>query len=66
MKKVINQGQIEAIIQAFYDINAPIKLFSSVKDMLEKLPEVNPEGSIPTPPEYMPVMKPEGGEGVVA
>jgi hypothetical protein len=37
--KIITKEQIDAIIQAFFEVNAPIKLYASVKEMLEKLPE---------------------------
>ncbi len=38
MKK-INQKEIDAIIQSFYDINAPVKLYAGIKELLEKLPD---------------------------
>ena len=37
-KKIITTEQIKAIIDTFYDLNAPVKLYASVKDTLEKLP----------------------------
>jgi len=35
--KIITQEQIDAIIQAFYDANAPVKLYASVKEVFSKL-----------------------------
>lgn len=40
MRKNITQEQIDSIIQAFFDCNAPVKMYAAVKDMLEKLPVV--------------------------
>lgn len=42
MKKITKE-QIDAIIQSFFDCNAPVKLYAGVKDMLEKLPECKEE-----------------------
>jgi hypothetical protein len=39
MKKITKE-QIEMIINALYDVNAPIKLYVGVKEMLEKLPDI--------------------------
>lgn len=39
----ITKEQREAIINVFFDINAPVKLYSQVVDMLNKLPEIKEE-----------------------
>jgi hypothetical protein len=38
--KQISDEQIKGIIQAFYDLNAPVKLFEGVRKLLEELPPV--------------------------
>ena len=74
MRKSINTEQIDSIIQAFFDCNAPVKMYAAVKDMLEKLPVVEilkmedklnpPQGNgIPSPAEFIPESK--GGEAAV-
>ena len=39
MKKISDE-QIAQIVQVFFDINAPVKVYAAIKDMLEKLPLV--------------------------
>lgn len=46
MNKIITQKEIDVILKAFYDLNAPIKLFDGVKDMFEKLPEEKKEEGV--------------------
>ncbi len=37
--KTITQDQINAILQAFYAVNAPIQTFEGVKKLLSELPD---------------------------
>ena len=39
MKKISNE-QIKAVIQGFYDLNAPVKLYEGVVKMLTELPSI--------------------------
>jgi hypothetical protein len=39
MKK-IDAKQVQAILDAFYQINAPVQVYSAVQKMLNELPEV--------------------------
>lgn len=41
--KQITQEQINIIIQAFYNVNAPVQIFEGVKKLLNELPEVKKE-----------------------
>lgn len=42
MKK-ISQEQVQQIINVLFEINAPIKVYAAVKEMLEKLPLIEEE-----------------------
>jgi hypothetical protein len=39
MKKITKE-QIEIIVNALFDINAPVKLYVNIREMLEKLPDI--------------------------
>lgn len=39
MKQITNE-QIKSIIDTFYQLNAPVKLYAELKNMLETLPNV--------------------------
>lgn len=39
----ISAQQKAALIQAFFDVNAPVKLFEEVRKMLNELPECKKE-----------------------
>lgn len=39
MKK-ISQEQINQIVNVFFDLNASVKVYAAVKEMLEKLPSI--------------------------
>ena len=43
MNKIITQKDIDAVLDAFYKLNAPIQLYVGLKDLFEKLPEVKEE-----------------------
>lgn len=40
MKKVITKEQIDAIIQEFYRLNAPVQNFESLRKLLLELPDL--------------------------
>lgn len=40
MYKKISQEQIKALIETFYQVNAPVQVYAGVKEMLEKLPTI--------------------------
>jgi sulfur transfer protein SufE len=39
----ITKEQKDSIINAFFEINSPVKLYSQVVEMLNKLPEIKEE-----------------------
>lgn len=40
MQKIITDEKIKAIVDAFYQINAPVQVFTTVQKMLSELPVV--------------------------
>ena len=46
MTKKITQQQIEAILQAFYQVNAGVQVFEGVKKMLVELPSIEETQSV--------------------
>lgn len=39
----ITKEQIDSIIKAFFDLNAPVQLYSGVQKLFKELPEIKEE-----------------------